>query len=105
MGLWDRLFGRAEQRDDVSAVVAGAELVADSQLNQAALREADAAVVDGLRRRVDQLELIIEGLVRELESRDRLDVSALKARIAALDALDGQADQRLGADTPRRLQE
>lgn len=105
MGLWDRLFGRVEVRDDVSAVVAGSELVADSQLNQAAQREADAAVVDGLRRRVDQLELIIEGLVRELESCDNLDVAALKARIAALDVLDGAADQRLGAEVPRRLQE
>lgn len=105
MGVWDRLFGHDPEQDTVGAVVAGAELVADSQINQAALREADSAVIAGLQRRVDQLELILEALVRELEACDNLEVADLKARIAALDVLDGAADQRLGASVPRRLQE
>ena len=98
MSLWNRLFGPEHEDDPMRAIVAGAELVADSQLNQ-------AAQVEAMRHRVDQMELLLEGLVRELEASGALDVSALKDQIARLDAMDGRADQRMDATVPRRLQE
>jgi cytolysin (calcineurin-like family phosphatase) len=105
MSLWDRLFSPSAEPDALSAIMVSSELVVDSQINQAAQIEACEQAQAGLQRRVDQLELVVEGLLRELESRGSLDIDTLKQTITALDEQDGVADLRMGAAVKRRLQE
>ncbi|MEL6343713.1 MAG: hypothetical protein AAFV53_11320 [Myxococcota bacterium] len=103
MSFWQRLFGERAALSRGDAAIVGAEFadaVADSHIaHQEAARQSAT-----LQQRIDRLELVLEGLVCELEDTGTVDVPALRDRIRALDLLDGDADNRLGDETPRRLQ-
>lgn len=54
---------------------------------------------------MDRLELLVEALVRTLESKGVLDLDAVKAEIKNLDLADGALDGRMGTGILRRYEE
>lgn len=103
MSFWKRLLGedpRAAQGGD--AAILGAEL-ADA-INVSRSADAETARQNrALSARIDRLELVLEGVIHELERAGSLDIKALKSQIRRLDLLDGTEDARMSARVPRRL--
>ena len=100
--FWTHLFDNDTfQRRDIENNQAALSQVQESATSLSAQLQRERAARVALQQRVDRLELVLEGLVTVLRDERALDVAALKEAIQRIDALDGAADGRMAADTPR----
>lgn len=92
MSFWDSLFdNEVRQRRDINFLQAESE---GTTVEVGALREENRRLAE----RVDQLELMVEGLVTVLEAHKLLRPRELALAIQRLDLADGYEDGRIGPD-------
>lgn len=89
---WEYLFdSEYAQRSDIESLKRSAAIANDS-VDQAIDRAMEA------KRRIDQLELTVEALIRLLETKGGLDRQELALMIQRVDLADGREDGRIGPD-------
>jgi soluble cytochrome b562 len=97
MSLWKHLFdSEYRQRRDIEELRhrmdAAAADTPDDQRDE----------VRALRRRVDQLELMVEALFGHLESKGELDREGFAKLMVQIDLADGVEDGKIGEDRSER---
>lgn len=97
MGILDHLFDSDyRQREDIEEL--------REQVSEAARdRPADtSSSVRTLRKRVDQLELMLEALYAHMENKGDIDREKLSDLMIQVDLADGVEDGRIGGDRTKR---
>jgi hypothetical protein len=89
MGLWDYYTDNEwKQRDDIRALQLDAEL--DASNAEVMTRGLKAA-----NRRIDRLELLLEGLLMYLENQGSISQDTLAVIMRELDKADGREDGKI----------
>ena len=104
MSLFDNLFDNEHrQRYDInslSVTAASNDRHIDGLIQDLQDEKQKTAL---LHKKLDRMELVVEGLIRTLEAKELIAIDALKSVMLSLDSLDGEADGRMAESTPRRL--